>query len=82
MRRAVIKSCEKLWMSQQEAIKYLGMSRYWLEDRRNDGTLHYAKVGNTVFYIKSEIDRVIADGAIIGKQFFKREIRKEAARLQ
>jgi excisionase family DNA binding protein len=61
----------KLWLSNKEAAKYLGVSKDWLKDRRENGTLHYAVVGNTIFYIKKEIDRLIADNAISGKTIFK-----------
>ena len=60
----------KLWLSNKEAAKYLGVSRDWLKDRRENGTLHYSVVGNTIFYIKKEIDRLIADNAISGKSIF------------
>lgn len=62
----------KLWLSQKEAAKYLGVSKDWLRDRRNEGKLHYSVVGNTIFYIKSEIDNIVISGAISGKQFFKK----------
>lgn len=71
-----ISTCDKLWLSQKEATTYLGVSKDWLEDRRRDGMLHYSKVANTIFYIKSEIDRIVADGAIYGKSEFKKEARK------
>lgn len=61
---------KKIWLSQKEAAKYLGVSKDWLRDRRDDGKLHYSVVGNTIFYIKSEIDKLIISGAISGKQFF------------
>lgn len=60
----------KLWLSNKEAAKYLGVSKDWLKDRREAGTLHYSVVGNTIFYIKKEIDRLIADNAISGKSIF------------
>lgn len=66
---------KKLWLSQKEAAKYLGVSKDWLRDRRNDGKLHYSVVGNTIFYIKSEIDKMIASGAISDRQLFLIEIR-------
>ena len=61
----------KLWLSNKEAAKYLGVSKDWLKDRRESGVLHYSVVGNTIFYIKSEIDKMIASGAISGTQQFK-----------
>ena len=61
----------RLWISNGEAAKYLGVSKDWLKDRRLDGTLHYSKVGNTIFYIKSEIDSLIREGAVSGKDIFR-----------
>lgn len=61
----------KLWLSNKEAAKYLGVSKEWLKDRRENGTLHYSVVGNTIFYIKKEIDRLIVANAISGKSIFE-----------
>ena len=62
---------ERLWLSNSEAAKYLGVSKDWLKERRLDGTLHYSKVGNTIFYIKQEIDKLIKSNAISGRQIFR-----------
>lgn len=64
----------RLWLSQRDAAKYLGVSKDWLNSRRLDGTLHFSKVGNTIFYIKSEIDNLIRDNAVSGKQIFRNVI--------
>ena len=64
---------ERLWISNKEAAKYLGMSKDWLKDRRNEGKLHYSVVGNTIFYIKKEIDELICSGAISGKEYFNKQ---------
>lgn len=69
--KAVQVDARRLWMSQKEAQKYLGVSKDWLKDRRNDGTLHYSVVGNTAFYIKSEIDHLIRSNAVSGYNFFR-----------
>lgn len=62
----------RLWLSNKEAAKYLGVSKDWLKDRRQDGKLHYSVVGNTIFYMKKEIDDLIRAGAVSGKpQFLK-----------
>lgn len=61
----------KLWLSNKEAAKYLGVSKDWLKDRRENGTLHYSVVGNTFFYIKKEIDNLIVANAISGKSIFE-----------
>lgn len=65
----------RLWLSNREAAKYLGVSKDWLKERRESGILHYSVVGNTIFYIKKEIDRLIADNAISGTSLFKETLR-------
>lgn len=62
---------KKLWLSNKEAAKYLGVSKDWLKDRRESGVLHYSVVGNTIFYIKSEIDNLIKSNAVSGTGIFK-----------
>ena len=62
----------KIWLSNKEAAKYLGVSKDWLKDRCEAGILHYSVVGNTIFYIKSEIDNLIISGAISGRQNFNK----------
>ena len=42
--KAVHVDSHKLWMSNKEAAKYLGVSKDWLKDRRNEGLLHFAVV--------------------------------------
>jgi len=61
----------KIWLSNKEAAKYLGVSKDWLKDRRENGTLHYSVVGNTIFYIKREIDNLITANAISGRSIFE-----------
>ena len=62
---------KRLWLSNREAAKYLGVSKDWLDDRRADGTLHFSKVGNTIFYMKKEIDDLIRKNAVSGVNLFK-----------
>ena len=77
MNNTEMKVCQidtrKLWLSQKEAAKYLGVSKDWLRDRRNEGKLHYSVVVNTIFYIKSEIDKLIVSGAISGRSIFLKQ---------
>ena len=64
-------SASKLWMSQKEAQKYLGVSKDWLKNKRETGLLHYSLVGTTAFYIKSEIDNLIRENAVTGRNVFR-----------
>ena len=69
-KNARIVNVAKIWMSQKEAQKYLGVSKDWLKDRRENGTLHYSLVGNTAFYLKAEIDNLICRNAVTGRSLF------------
>ena len=64
----------RLWISNKEAASYLGVSKDWLKDRRNDGLLHYSVVGNTIFYIKKEIDDLVRAGAVSGRTSFQKAV--------
>ena len=61
----------RLWLSAKDAAKYLGVSKDWLKDRREEGRLHYSVVGKTFFYIKKEVDDLIRAGAVSGVPLFK-----------
>lgn len=71
--KTVSVDARKLWMSRKEATKYLGVSKDWLEAREMAGLLDVAKVGNTIFYIKSQIDNMIRRNAISGVNHFREE---------
>lgn len=60
----------RLWMSNADAMRYLGVGADWLKTRRRNGILHYSKVGKTIFYIKAELDSLVRKGAVSGKQAF------------
>ena len=62
----------KLWLSNKEAKAYLGVSEDWLDDRRAEGTLHYSKVGRTIFYMKCEVDDLIRKNAVSGVGLFQK----------
>ena len=72
--KAVKVDSTRLWLSNKEAARYLGVSKDWLKDRRENGTLHYSVVGNTIFYIKREIDELIRRGAVSGADKFRKTI--------
>lgn len=75
MKEITMKVCKvdtkRLWLSNKEAAQYLGVSKDWLKDRRESGALHYSVVGNTIFYIKKEIDNLIVANAISGRSIFE-----------
>ncbi len=69
-KNAHVVDVRKVFMSQKEAQRYLGVSKDWLKSRRENGTLHYSMVGNVAFYLKAEIDNLICQGAVTGRGNF------------
>lgn len=49
------------WLSNEEAQRITGLSRATLARYRADGTLPYSKLGQNIFYRRSEIDRILAE---------------------
>ena len=61
-RQARVKEVEKVFLSNREAQKYLGVSDSTLKGWRLGGRLPYYKVGSVVWYEKSDIDRLVRGG--------------------
>lgn len=55
----VVREIDKVWLSNREAQKYLDVSSEFMKSLRLNGELHFYKVHNTVFYKKSDIDKII-----------------------
>lgn len=49
----------KNWLTNAEAVEYLGLSRPTLARYRADGTLPYSKVGSSVFYRLSDVEGLL-----------------------
>lgn len=58
---------EKVWLSGREVKKYLDISERTLLRLHTDGKIHFYKPFNnvTIYYRKSEIDRLIMKGKVI-----------------
>lgn len=48
-------SSAKELLSNREAMKYLGCSRSKLQRLRSSGELPYAKVGNSIYYLRADL---------------------------
>lgn len=59
MAHGKIKDVDKVWLSNAEAQRYLGMSADFLKSLRESGQLSFYKVRRAVFYKKSDIDRLM-----------------------
>lgn len=62
MRTANVTRIEKVWLSNREAQAYLGTGIDFFKTLRKNARLPFYKVGNTVFYRKNDIDRLIERG--------------------
>ncbi len=62
--QAKITEVTKIWLSNKDTEVYLGVGPDFLKKLRLSGRLSYYKIGKTVFYRKSVIDRLIENGKI------------------
>lgn len=65
MQKTTTTPVAKLWLSNAEAQKYLGMSSSFFKRLRQNGRLRYYKVGTSVFYKKTDIDRLVESSRVI-----------------
>lgn len=60
VRNAVLdNSADKDWLSNKEAQEYLGLSRPTLQRYRSSGKLPFSKVGNKIYYRRSDIEALL-----------------------
>ena len=50
---------DRLWFTIRDAMKYLGVSRDFIDDQRKKGELDSYIINHTVFLRKSDIDAMI-----------------------
>lgn len=62
MRPIATVTIEKVWLSNKEAQKYLGVGLDFFKLLRASGRLPYYRIGHTVFYRKDDIDRLVENG--------------------
>ena len=49
----------KSWLTNAEALEYLGLSKATLSRFRSSGKLPYSKVGKSVYYRRSDLDKLL-----------------------
>lgn len=60
-----VKEVEKIWLSSKEVQWYLGIGKDFLDNLRETGRIQYYKVGRTIFYRKTDIDKLIERNRVI-----------------
>lgn len=51
----------KEWLSNRETMEYLDLSRSTLQRYRDDGTLPYSKLGQNIYYRRSDLLAVLEE---------------------
>ena len=49
----------KSWLTNAEALEYLGLSKATLSRFRSSGKLSYSKVGKSVYYKRTDLDKLL-----------------------
>lgn len=65
MTLASVVEVEKVWLSNTETQRYLGVSQAFLKRLRQNGAVPFYKVGGKVFYRKRDIDRLVTRGRVV-----------------
>lgn len=65
MKTMIVRPVEKVWLSNKEAQRYLGVGIDFFKRLRSSGQLPFSKVGSTVFYRKTDIDRLLERSRVI-----------------
>lgn len=60
MNKGKVVSVEKIWLTVAEASSYLGMTEWFVRDLKKK--IPWYKIGNTLFFKKSDIDRLMEKG--------------------
>lgn len=53
------------WLTTERACDYLGVSRDFLDNLRDNAEIAFYKVGRTIFYSVTDIDRLILKNKVI-----------------
>lgn len=59
MKRGKIESIQKLWLSKDEAMAYLGCSGDYLDKLRNSAQVSFSKDGKMIWYNLESINRFL-----------------------
>ncbi len=55
----------KEWMTNKEAMEYLGLSRMTLQRYRDNGVIEYAKIGSNIYYERRAILKLLRDNTMM-----------------
>ena len=58
------KTADKSWLTNAEAMEYLGLSRPTLARYRAAGTLPYSKVGSSIYYRLTDVETLLESNMV------------------
>ena len=62
---AMVVPVEKTYLSTAELKKYLDCSDEFVEKLRNEAKLSFFRMGNKIWYLKNEVDKIILKHKVI-----------------
>lgn len=62
---AMVVPVEKTYLSTAELKKYLDCSDEFVEKLRNEAKLSFFRMGNKIWYLKNEVDKIIQKHRVI-----------------
>ena len=61
----VVRDVPKVWLSNPEAMQYLGVGSDKLKDMREKAEIHYYKRGKTIWYDIEDLDSYVRKGKVV-----------------
>lgn len=59
MKNVRVEAVDKIWLSQKEVAKYIGMSQSYVAELRRKGLLRHSMIGNASFFKKDDVDKLL-----------------------
>lgn len=60
-----VEKVDKRWLSNEEAQKYLGVSKDFMKNLRDSARIHFYKVGKTVWYELKDLDNLVLKAQVV-----------------
>lgn len=58
-KKILVKEVEKIWMSTDDVVKYLGVGKDFIGRLRLGGQLPHCRIGNAAFFLRKDIDALL-----------------------
>lgn len=65
------------WLDAQDVMRYLHISPRTLQTLRTNGTLPFSRIGNKLYYLRQDVERILRNNYVMFKLHVNKERRKE-----